>query len=138
MEGVAGPVAWRADELGVGRRVMVDRERRVYTFTLVLRETQGQSIDFTRMVAVMYDAGTDAPAQTETGRWRLPAGGELRIPFVTVLGECGSSPAACVAGTGAAPHWHIVLAGTREPGRPLELVIDVRLPPERAALSRQP
>ena len=48
-EGISGPVAWRATDLALSKRMVDGKEREVYSFTLVLKETKGTGIIFTYM-----------------------------------------------------------------------------------------
>ena len=84
-EGASGPVAWQATDLRIIQRPIPGDATREkgdhYTFTLVLRETQGTTITFTHMAWAVYQPDT-APASSEsTGQWSLRPHGELRWPF---------------------------------------------------------
>jgi hypothetical protein len=123
-QGVSGPVDWRTTDFEWHPEAFGEQ---VYTFTLLLRETQGRDLTFTRVAAVLYNATDSLPAHWQrTGQWRLPAQGELRIPLGSrrycPYVKCGDS------GPGLEPVWHLTLSGTDQGGQPVRLVMDLRLP----------
>lgn len=123
--GVTGPVSWQATELQWQPEVFETQE--IYTFTLVLHETQGTDMLFTKIHAILRNASQSRPAYWEkTGQWSLPARGELRLP----LGSRRWCPyVKCWhAGPAFAPVWDITLTGTDQKGQPVQLTLDLRLP----------
>src|SRR5262245_22948513 len=85
--GVSGPIAWRATDLkiqavGEAAGVLGGRtQQEVYSFTLVLQETQGTALTFTK-VAYRIDSGPGIQPffADRVGQWRLRPQGELRWP----------------------------------------------------------
>ena len=77
--GISGPVDWRTTDSGWHPEAFGEQ---VYTFTLLLRETQGRDLTFTQVAAVLYNATDSLPAHWQRrGQWRLPAHGEVAIPW---------------------------------------------------------
>ena len=114
-EGSAGAFSWEATDF---RR---DPDGR-YNFTLVLRETAGVGVRFTRLA---YRTPGSAAESREVA-WVLPARGEFRQPFsaaaLTCLREVDcADPASHVPLT-------LELSGTDEGGRPVRLTFGIRLP----------
>ena len=129
--GRSGPITWRATDfkvqaVGEASGFVGRTAQEVYSFTLVLHESQGTAITFTR-VAATYNATTATrPASFEqTGRWELRPHGELRWPLQNTYG-CASID--CINPGAIAPVWHIILTGTDNRGQPVRVVIDLRLP----------
>lgn len=141
-EGVSGPIAWRATDLkvqavgeapgfiGVGRAA-----QEVYSFTLVLQETQGTAITFTK-VAYTIDSGPALlPFSSEQpGHWELRPYRELRWPLSSSY-HCPASD--CMNPGAVAPVWHIILTGTDDKGRPVRAVIDLKLPYNPDAMQKR-
>jgi len=115
-EGVSGPIAWRATDFkrqAVGEAAGVigrPTQQEVYSFILVLQETQGTALNFTK-VAYRIDSGPGIhPLFAErVGQWRLPPHRELRWPLSSTWG-CASTD--CVNPGFFAPVWHVILTGT--------------------------
>ena len=139
-EGVSGPIAWRATDLKIravgeasgfiGRAV-----QEAYSFTLVLKESQGTAITFTNMAATFSVATAVLPGSFEqTGRWELRPYGELRWPLETSY-SCTSID--CVNPGVIAPVWHITLTGTDDRSQPVRVVIDLRLPSNPEAMKKR-
>lgn len=130
-EGVSGPIAWRATDFNVGSvpgdtGIIGRRDREIYAFTLVLQETQGTAITFTKVAYTIAGSVGLKPFSTEeTGQWRLRPHGELRWPLSSTYG-CASID--CVDPGFVAPVWHITLMGTDDRGQPVRIAIDLRLP----------
>ena len=123
--GVSGPVEWRTTDFAWGAEGFGEQS---YTFTLLLRETQGNDLTFTHVAAVLHNAADSRPAFWErTGQWRVPARGELPIPLGSRR-DCPSAPC-WDSGPGLVPVWHLTLTGTDQRGQPVRLVMDLRLPP---------
>ena len=122
--GVSGPVEWRTADFEWHPEAFGEQ---VYTFMLLLRETQGRDVTFTQVAAVLYNATDSLPAHWQrTGQWRLPAHGELPIP----LGSRRRCPYAKCWDSGPVltPVWHLTLTGTDQGGQPVRLVMDLRFP----------
>jgi hypothetical protein len=123
--GVSGPVDWHATDFAWSPEAFGAQS---YTFTLLLRETQGRDLTFTRVDGVLYNALDSLPFHWQTtGQWRLPAQGELAIP----LHSRRSCPAASCwdSGPSLEPIWRLTLRGTDQGGQPVRLVVDLRFPP---------
>jgi len=116
--GVSGPVAWQA----VDSTVRGDSFSAVYQFTLVLRETAGHELTLTTLgVTPAYGR-----REEQSGRWQLPAHGELRVPIASRL-TCLGHASACRA-SGHMLWYHITLTGRDEDGRAVHIPIAVTLP----------
>lgn len=119
-EGASGTVAWQATDFtrdAAGR----------YGFTLILRETAGVGVTFTRL---SYRAPGAAVVSREVA-WILPARGELRQPFAAAALTCPrdvdcTDPAAHVPLT-------IELSGADTAGRPVAVTLGIRLPAQVGA-----
>ena len=123
--GVSGPVAWRATD--VQWQAYAFGRQQTYFFTLVLQESQGTAITFTKLTAVLHNAADSLPAYWEqTGQWFLTPYGELQLP----LGSTRYCPyTRCRdAGPALVPVWHLILLGTDAQGQSVRLVLDIRLP----------
>ena len=140
-EGVSGPIAWRATDLKiqavgeaagvVGRPV----QQEVYSFTLILQETQGTALTFTK-IEYRIDSGPGIhPFFAErVGQWRLRPHRELRWPLSSTW-SCPSTD--CVRPEFFAPVWHIILTGTDNRGQEVRVVIDLKLPYNPDALEKR-
>jgi predicted aspartyl protease len=130
------PIAWQATDFRVITRMVDGVERALYTFMLVLEETQGRGIILTHLDSTTYHPGfAMLPASERTAiRWELRPYGELRQFFY-------SSPCCFEARFGIpgrlAPAWHILLTGTNDHGQPVRLVIDLSLPPQPSVLAQR-
>jgi len=115
--GASGPVSWRVTDVRSGG----DSRSSWSTFVLVLTETTGSSIVFTRMEKTVWGAG--AMSAQESGSWRLPANGELRLPMGVRRG-CGS-----VTCRNEVPgYWDVTLAGKDDADNDLRVLIQITLP----------
>jgi hypothetical protein len=140
-EGVSGPIAWRATDLkiqAVGEAagvIGISVSREAYSFTLVLQETQGTALTFTK-VAYRIDGGPGLqPFFAErVGQWRLRPQGELRWPLSSTW-SCTSTD--CVRPGFFAPVWHIILTGTDNRGQEVRVVIDLKLPYNPDAMEKR-
>jgi hypothetical protein len=122
--GVSGPVDWRTTDFEWHPEGF---DEQAYTFTLLLRETQGRDLTITHLHAVLYNTTDSLPAHWErTGQWRLPARGEVSIP----LGSRRYCPYAKCWDSGPSldPVWHLTLRGTDQGGQPVRLALDLRFP----------
>ena len=130
-EGISGPIAWRATDLkvqavGEAPGFVGRTQKEVYSFTLVLQETQGTAITFTKMAYTLYSSPTLLPYASEaTGRWVLGPRRALRWPFSSTF-SCPSHD--CNEPGFIAPRYHIILTGTDSQDQPVRVVIDLRLP----------
>ena len=134
-EGTSGPIAWYiADAKSAADRV---GERYAYAFVLVLQETQGTALTFTTMTYTFYSgtatsSGTDA--RTVQGTWKLRAHRTYQFPFTYT--------ATCLEGSGCikleplAPTAHIVLTGTDSQDKPVQVIIDTKLPPDPSVIRK--
>jgi len=135
-EGTSGPIAWSiTDATSAADRV---GERSAYTFVLVLQETQGTALTFTAMTYTVYSGSggiqPGAHAQTIQGTAKLRAHGTLRVPF-TYTATCPEG-SGCVKLEPLAPTYHIVLSGTDSEDKPIQVVIDTKLPPDPSVLRK--
>ena len=139
-EGVSGPITWRATDLkiqavGEAPGFVGKAQQEVYSFTLVLQETQGTAITFTKMAYTLYSSPTLLPYASETtGRWVLGPRRELRWPFSSTF-YCPSHD--CNAPGFIAPRYHIILTGTGSQGEPVRVVIDLWLPDNPDAMKKR-
>jgi hypothetical protein len=121
--GTAGPVTWR----WVDGKASEDNSR--YSAVLILTETTGQYILFTSLKRQIWGPGGRAPGgggalvDTQSGSWRLPANGELRLPMAVSI-SCPS--ATCTRAI--PPFWEILLIGKDATDRDMRIEIDVALP----------
>ncbi len=102
-------------------------KREIYEFTLVLEETQGQTITCTQLDARFRNNPSSRHfSWQKEGPWTLPARGELRLP----LGSYRYCPEFdnCADWGPLAPVWHLTLTGTDTVGNPVNLRIKLRLP----------
>jgi uncharacterized protein YceK len=126
-QGVEGPVSWRATDFKVVKTPAGSERSGGYSFVLILKEMTGVGIVFTSLQHTVSQHGIQPSSAEATGRWVLPAHGELRLPFAFSW-HCPEVFEACGPVLGA-PHWTIVLAGTAGRGKPVRLVIDLIIPP---------
>lgn len=129
-EGSAGAVSWEATDF---RRDPGGR----YNFTLVLRETAGVGVRFTRLAYRVPGAA----AESREVAWTLPAGGELRQPFSAAALTCPRE-VDCADPSSHVP-LTLELSGADDGGRPVRLTLGIRLPAgagaaETAALTPPP
>jgi hypothetical protein len=123
LERNAGVVTWQATAFHVTQTMVHGHPGEHYTFTLLLREHAGTGITFTHIAQAVSARHTAVATATQTGRWRLPATGELQLPF-WLSWSCPDvdDPCATVAGS---PHWRITLTGMDDRSQPVELVIEL-------------
>src|SRR5262249_34339541 len=114
-------------------------ERTLYTFMLVLEETQGSGITLTQLDYTIYHPGFAViPASERTAiLWKLRPYGELRQLFYS--SPCCFETRFGILGIQGrlAPAWHILLTGTADHGQPVRVVIDLSLPPPPPVLTRR-
>jgi clan AA aspartic protease (TIGR02281 family) len=123
--GASGPVAWQVTDFRIVTRSMQGTPRDLYTFTLVLQETQGTALTFQQVVSRLTHPSIPTLPQQSTILWQLRPHGELRQPFAFPL--CITD--ACKHAAAMAP-WSLDLAilGTDQRQQPLRVVINTRLP----------
>lgn len=120
-------VLWQATDFRVSARTIDKAERQLYTFTLVLEETQGSAITFTQLDYSIYHPGIDRiPASERTAIvWKLRPHSELRQLFYSAP-YC--SEARCTTRGHLTPRWHILLTGTNDQGQPVRVGIALAWP----------
>ena len=120
-------ITWHATDFRVITRTLDGIERTLYTFMLVLEETQGSGITLTQLDYTTRHPGFALLPSSERTPilWKLRPYGELRQLFY-------SSPCCSEAHFGVrgrlAPAWHILLTGINDHGQPVHVAIDLALP----------
>jgi hypothetical protein len=133
--GESGPVTWHAEDLQIVQRTAAGTKRPVYTFTFVLKETQGTAITFTHMTHTAYTPGvTTGSSKATTGSWELRPHGELRWPFSYYVYCQGLG--SCIE-PNLAPSYEVVLTGTDTQGQPVRVAATLRLPPNPRAVPKR-
>jgi hypothetical protein len=115
LSGVSGSVTWQVVDMKAGG----DAHSSWSSFVLVLRETNGSAITFTR-IAKYLGQGSGGH---DLGLWSLQANGELRLPFASRR-FCGGA----TCSVASPPTWGIVLTGKDERDRDVRVAIQIRLP----------
>ncbi len=142
-EGVHGPVAWHVTDLKVqavgeptrfGQLSVTVKQKEVYSFTIVLRETRGIPITITKIDSTLYASGAHPWSREQTGRWELTSQKELRWPF-SYSYACAST--VCNDPGAIAPTGHMVFTGIDNQGQPVRIVVDFRLPPDPTTLEKR-
>ena len=128
-EGTSGPIAWHVTDLkseSVGDRTRPGDVRGTYSFTLVLKETQGIPITFTYRKDTIY-AGelTVLRSADQAISLRVRPHEERRFPLTF---SWGCAAADCLQSMSVAPMWTINLTGSDEKGQAVQVVIKIRLP----------
>jgi len=134
-EGTSGPLTWYVTEAKSESNRAEDRY--AYSFILVLQETQGTAITFTTMTYTIYSGtATHSPsdAWTSHGNWALRPRGTYRFPFTYTI-TCPELRGCPKLGD-IAPTYHILLTGTDHQDKPVQVVIDIRLPPDPEAIRK--
>jgi predicted aspartyl protease len=129
-------IAWHATDFRVITRTIDGVERTLYTFMLVLEETQGSGITLTQLdYTTHYPGFALLPASERTAiLWRLRPYGELRQLFYS--SPCCSEAHFDRQGR-LAPAWHILLTGSNNHGQPVRVVIDLSSPPQPPVLTQR-
>ena len=124
-EGTSGPIAWHVTDL---KSASVPGEvRGTYSFTLVLKESQGTPITFTYRQDTIYASGlTTLQSVDQAINLTLRPYEERRLPLTFSWG-CVQEP--CRNPGSVAPLWVINLTGSNDNGKPVQAVIKIRLPP---------
>jgi len=130
-EGTSGPIAWHVtdlkSELVPGLRGTPGDARGTYSFTLVLKETQGIRITFTYRKDTMYASSiTILQSVDQAINLRLRPHEERRFPLTFSWG-CPAGD--CLQVENVAPRWTINLTGTDGKGNAVTVVININLPP---------
>jgi hypothetical protein len=129
LNGIVGPVAWRAEEVGVVTIAVDGKEVDAYRFVLVMKETRGSTITFTRFETSVSDRDTiRGTPHVITGSWKLGPNGEWRIALPYTL-TCLHMPGWCDTSRVATPLWQIRFSGRNDNGQEVDLPITVALPP---------
>lgn len=125
-------VTWQATDFRVIARTVEGVERDLYTFTLVLDETQGNVITFTQLDHTIYHPGIDlVPASEHTTiAWKLRPHSEVRQLFYSSP-HCAE--ARCTMRGHFTPWWHIVLTGSDDHGQPVRVAINLTWPSQLPA-----
>ena len=118
LRGVTGSVAWQVVEMKAGG----DGNSSWSSFVLVLTETNGSTIRFTRIEKYVYGGGR-GDTRHDVGLWSLPANGELRLPFAS-RGLCQGAHCR----SAAPPSWEIVLMGKDERDQDVRVAMKILLP----------
>jgi hypothetical protein len=128
-EGTAGPISWWAGDMQVVSQENDEGAYDLYLFTLVLKDSQGVPVTFTRLEwNVMDEDIIRSGPRSQAGSWALSAHGERRFtwPYFIVcpmLYTC--APAQIVE-----PTWTFRFTGATARGTPVEVPITVTLPPQ--------
>jgi len=132
MAGVSGPIIWQVTDFRIVARSVQGTPRDLYTFTLVLQETQGIALTFQQVVSRLTHPSIPTLPQQSSVLWQIHPYGELRQPFAFPL--CTTDT--CKHAAAMAP-WSLNLAllGTDTRQQPLRVVINTRLPNAPAAPS---
>jgi hypothetical protein len=133
---MTGSVAWHATAFQLAQATVQGQPGERSAFTLVLKELNGVGITFTDLQRTVSARHVNTASTERTGRWRLRPNGELRLPFSFTY-YCPQAFDSCSGPPVFAPHWHLVLKGADDRGQPLQVVIDLDVPP-RSSESRAP
>src|SRR5215472_1852760 len=76
--GASGPIAWQVTDFRIVVRSVQGTPRDLYTFTLVLQETQGIALTFRQVVSRLTHPSIPTLPQQSTILWQLHPHGELR------------------------------------------------------------
>ena len=130
-EGTSGPIAWHVTDLKsesvLGLRGTPGDARGTYSFTLVLKETQGILITFTYRKDTIYASYiTVLKSVDQAINLRLRPHEERRFPLTF---SWGCSAGDCLQVENVAPRWTINLTGTDDKGNSVKAVININLPP---------
>jgi hypothetical protein len=83
--GVSGPIIWHVTDFRIVERSVQGAPRALYTFTLVLQETQETAMTFRQAVSRLTHPFIPTLPQQSRVVWQLRPYGELRQPFVFPL-----------------------------------------------------
>ena len=130
-EGTSGPIAWHVTDLKKSESVLGPREvqgesRGTYSFTLVLKETQGILITFTYRKDTTHAVGVTVLKSVEQAiSLRFKPHEERRFPLSFSWG-CAAGD--CLPARSVAPIWTIDLTGMDDQGNPVKAIINIKLP----------
>jgi len=129
-EGTSGPLAWHVTELKSasvpGLRGTIGDTHGTYSFTLVLKETQGIPLTFTYRKDTIYASSvTVLKAADEAINLRFRPHEERRFPLTFSWG-CAAGD--CIQVEQVTPRWTITLTGTDAQGNAVQAVIKIHLP----------
>jgi hypothetical protein len=79
--GVSGSIVWQVTDFRIVARSVQGTRRDLYTFTLVLQETQGTALTFQHAVSRLMHPSIQTLPQQSSVLWQLRPYGELRQPF---------------------------------------------------------
>ena len=79
--GVSGPIVWQVTDFRIVERTVHGAPRALYTFTLVIQETQGIAMAFQQVVSRLTHPSIPTLPQQSSVLWQLRPHGELRQPF---------------------------------------------------------
>jgi hypothetical protein len=127
-DGTTGAVAWHAIDFQLAQTTVQGQPGERYAFTLVLSERSGTGVTFTTLQRIVSAPRVSPASTARTGRWRLPPNGELRLPF-SFTHYCPQAFDGLRGPHVFTPHWQIVLNGADGRGQPVQVVIDLDVPP---------
>src|SRR5881296_1406810 len=129
-EGTSGPLAWHVTDLKAesvpGLRGTTGDAHGTYSFTLILKETQGIPITFTYRKDTIYASSlTILNLADQAINLRFRPHQERRFPLTFSWG-CPAGD--CLRVENVAPKWTINLTGTDDKGNAVQVVININLP----------
>src|SRR5215510_7495785 len=129
LTGHSGALTWEVTDLRIVERSVAGTARDLYTFTLVLQETQGSAVTFTHLEQIVSQPSVNAAGETQHSAvlWKLRPHGELRQSF-SFYWYCATSDCPKGQALAPAPWYNIRLTGTDEGGQSVQVAIDVKLP----------
>lgn len=120
-EGTSGPIAWHVTEL------KLEDDRGAYSFTLVLKETQGIPLTFTYRKDTIHAVDiTFLQSFDQALGLRLKPHEERRLPLSVSWGCLAGN---CFKPRNVSPRWTINLTGIDDQGNPIKAIINIALPP---------
>ena len=126
-EGTSGPIAWHVENIAVVTRDQRGRPVDGQAFTVVLRNVSDHTLTFTQMDEVRSRPQTQPVHLRSADRWEMKPGGERRIERFTSL-VC-NDPSGCSSASATQSLMRFVLTGRDSLERPVEVRIDITLPP---------
>jgi len=137
-EGTSGPIAWHVTDLKTesvpGLRGTIGEAHGTYSFTLVLKETQGIPITFTYRKDTIYASSlTILNSADQAVNLRFRPHQERRFPLTFSWG-CPAGD--CLQVENVAPRWTINLTGTDDKGNAVQAVINIHLPANPATYQK--
>ena len=133
-EGTSGPIAWHVQDIAVVTRENQGRPYTGQTFTVVLKNVSDRTITFRKYDETRYAPGINPLMRGYTGAWTLGPGQEWKIDrFNTVTCNYGGG---CVGGGSSQMLGRFVFTGEDDQGRPVEVTLDLTLPPAATGPTR--